>query len=373
MIPPSHLYDLLISEQIDFFAGVPDSLLKEFLAVLGDPSPHHQISANEGQAIALATGYHLSTDQIPAVYFQNSGLGNALNPLTSLADQNVYGIPLLLLIGWRGEPGRSDEPQHLPCGKITEGLLNLLHIPTKILSDDPETVQTQLSDLLKIARKEKRPVALLIPKGRFETTPKSVGKILPARLSRSEAIRICATAIDEKKNSRLVLATTGMISRELFAVRQQHPSSSRDFYNVGAMGHVSQIALGVALARPQSSIFCFDGDGSVLMHLGGLSTIGASKTKNFYHLVFDNEAHDSVGGQPTTSKTTDLCAVAKACGYWKAQKASTEEEIRTFFQQNLPLEGPVFLLIKVDRGGDEKIPRPPDLKSIKENFRRDFR
>ena len=333
MIRPEFFIDTLGSYGIDFFAGVPDSLLKNFCAVLSArlDGRHNIIAANEGGAVGLAAGHYLATGRPACVYMQNSGEGNAVNPLASLMDGDVYGLPALLVIGWRGEPGVKDEPQHAKQGKITLSLLDCLGIPYSVLSDDESVASAQIADAIAVINAG-GVYALVVRKGTF-SAPEDVPAAEPSaaadvpELSRESAIQAVAAALGPQD---IVVSTTGMISRELFEYRASSGMGhGHDFLTVGSMGHASQIALGIALERPDRRVCCFDGDGAVLMHMGSMAIVGQSGASNYVHIVFNNGAHDSVGGQPTVGLAVDLCAVARAVGYRSAVRVSTAAELRS--------------------------------------------
>jgi len=360
MLDASWFFEELQARQISFFSGVPDSLLKDFcLYISNSTSPkEHIITANEGSAIALATGYHLATGNIGLVYMQNSGLGNAVNPLTSLADPAVYGIPILLLIGWRGEPGVKDEPQHVKQGSITPAILDTLGIPYSILPTDKASAESVLNEAEKVLREENRPYALIVRKGGFEKfIPKNstVEDDLPS--SREEAIKEIACSLQEQD---IVIATTGMISRELFEYRASMNDLTRgqDFLTVGSMGHASQIALGIAIQKPHRVVYCLDGDGALLMHMGGLPIIGTQPVLNYKHIVINNGAHDSVGGQPTAALSIDIPAIALASGYKEARSVSSLPDIAKGLEWLKEAKGPVLLEILVRKGARADIGRP---------------
>ena len=314
-INPTDFYDQLASHGVDFFTGVPDSLLKEFCLSIDDriPSDQHIITANEGNAVALAAGYYLAKKTLPLVYMQNSGLGNAVNPLLSLCDPEVYSIPMLVMIGWRGEPGVKDEPQHVKQGKIQLELLETMNIPYVIISKDDEQFASKILNAVKIATNESRTFVLLIKKGTFEKYSKVIQKVENQRMLREEALDIILENLD---GNVVVVSTTGKTSREIFEIRERKGQShEQDFLTVGSMGHCSSIALGIALARPDQKVFCIDGDGAMLMHMGNLTSISALKPKNFYHILMNNEVHESVGGQETSAKFIDIPKLVKANGY----------------------------------------------------------
>ncbi|MBQ4279799.1 MAG: phosphonopyruvate decarboxylase [Rikenellaceae bacterium] len=358
MITPAFFVSSLKRHGIDFYAGVPDSLLKNLCAYLADhlDAAHNIIAANEGGAVGLAAGYHLATGRIPAVYMQNSGEGNAVNPLASLTDGDVYRIPLLLVIGWRGEPGIKDEPQHKKQGKITLPLLEVMGIPYAVLSDREDEAARQLDEAARRIGETGEAYALVVRKDTFDTY-KLAGRTDPQfPLGREEAIRTVAASLDA---ADAVVSTTGMISRELFEYRESAGQGhGRDFLTVGSMGHASQIALGIALEQPDRRVCCFDGDGAVLMHMGSLAITGSLKPRNYLHVVFNNGAHDSVGGQPTVGLAIDLPAIAIASGYRKALAVSTKEELEKALAAIPDEEGPLLLEIKVRKGNRKELGRP---------------
>lgn len=296
MISPQYFVESLRSVQIDFFAGIPDSLLKSICAYMTDhlPIDHNIIAANEGAAVGLATGYYLSTGRVPVVYMQNSGLGNIVNPLMSLTDKEVYNVPMLLLIGWRGEPGVKDEPQHIKQGKTTLPLLESMGIKYVILSHDETEFINQLHIAKTYMDETKESFAFVIQKDTFVDYKLKQCVYSDLCLSRETAIRVVASSLEPNS---VVVSTTGMISRELFEYRESvGEGHTRDFLTVGSMGHASQIALGIALQKKDRRIYCFDGDGALLMHMGSLAVIGSLHLNNYIHVVFNNGAHDSVGG-----------------------------------------------------------------------------
>ena len=347
--------DCLIRNGIDFFTGVPDSLLKDFCAYVTDTTPAKKniIAANEGNAIALAAGHHIATGEIGLVYMQNSGLGNAINPLTSLADLEVYSIPMLLLIGWRGEPNVKDEPQHIKMGKVMLGMLENIGIPFKILAHDFEDT---IKETKKYMENKKAPYAIILRKGAFEEYKLKSKKESNYELDREEAIKTIVPLLNKKD---IIVSTTGKTSRELFELREANKQGhEKDFLTVGCMGHSSSIALSIALEKPDRTVYCFDGDGALIMHMGVLSTIGDLKPRNFSHIVFNNFAHDSVGGQPTSAYNVDIPAVAKANGYANAFSADTKEEIIDKINIIKGIDGPVLLEIKVKKGARKDLGRP---------------
>jgi len=359
MISCKSFYDFLVGNGIDFFTGVPDSLLKDFCAYVSDNTPANMniIAANEGNSVAIASGYYLATGRIGAVYMQNSGLGNAINPLTSLADQEVYSIPILLLIGWRGEPGVKDEPQHAKMGKVTLSVLESIGIPYKILEQNFETAIKSAKNYME---EKKAPYAIVVKKKTFDDY-KSENKLKKEpqanyNLTREDALKIIVPLLNEKD---VIVSTTGMASRELFELREANKQGhEKDFLTVGSMGHSSSIALGIALEKPQTNIYCIDGDGALIMHMGALAIIGSLKPKNFRHIIFNNFAHDSVGGQPTAAYAIDIPAITKANGYNEALSAKTAQEIKEKFKKIQKADGPALLEVKISKGSRKNLGRP---------------
>lgn len=359
MIRPEFFIETLREKGVDFFAGVPDSLLKNMCAYITDhcDDAHNIIAANEGAAVGLAAGHYLATGQPACVYMQNSGEGNIINPLASLTDKEVYNIPVFLLIGWRGRPGVHDEPQHVKQGKVTTGLLNVMGVNYEVLAKEEEKATKQIEKAI-AALQNKEVFALVIEKDTFDSNQLSNNSqfsLFNFQLSREEAIQIVAGAIGEKD---CIVSTTGMISRELFEYREaKGQGHERDFLTVGSMGHASQIALGITLAQPDRRVWCFDGDGATIMHMGSMAIVASKKPQNYVHVVFNNGAHDSVGGQPTVGLEIDLPAIAKACGYIHIFTVKTKEELDEVLG-NLDDMGPVFLEIKVKKGNRKDLGRP---------------
>jgi len=359
MLTPQFFYEQLRQYGVEFYTGVPDSLLKNFCAYVTDVSSknNHIIAVNEGTATGLACGYHLATGKIPLVYMQNSGLGNATNPLLSLADKKVYSIPLLLLIGWRGEPETKDEPQHISQGEVTLSMLEAMNIPYSVLNKDENIASAQLKNIFEHISQKNEPYAIVVQKETF--APYSLNNITAdiSELSREDAIAEVIKHID--KND-IVVSTTGMISRELYELREQNRQAhSQDFLTVGSMGHASQIALGIALNKPDKKVYCLDGDGAALMHLGGLATVADCAPKNYIHIIFNNAAHDSVGGQPTIANSINLQELSKAFGYSITGKAANIDEIKNFFNilENKNIS-PALLEICVKKGSRKDLGRP---------------
>ena len=358
MISPKFFIDTLGSYGIDFFAGVPDSLLKNICAYIADnkDAKHNVIAANEGAAVGLAAGYHLATGKIGVVYMQNSGEGNIINPLASLTDKEVYNIPVLLLIGWRGRPGVHDEPQHVKQGKVTTGILNTMGVNFDVLCKEEDKAAKQIAKAVKTMKETGEVYALVIEKDTFEDYKLQSVEKNDLTMSREEAIQTVAAALEPKD---VIVSTTGMISRELFEYRaQKGEGHERDFLTVGSMGHASQIALGIAMEKEDRKVWCFDGDGATIMHMGSMAIVANKSPANYVHVVFNNGAHDSVGGQPTVGLKIDLPAVAKAVGYKDALTADSKESLADALGKVRNIEGPVLLEVKVKKGNRKDLGRP---------------
>lgn len=358
MVRPEFFVNSLKEHGIDFYAGVPDSLLKNICAYITDNLPAEQniIAANEGGAMGIAAGYHLATGKVPVVYMQNSGEGNIINPLASLTDKEVYNIPILLVIGWRGRPGVKDEPQHVKQGKVTTGLLNVMGINYAILPKDEAEAAKQIKMVVDYMKATNECYALVIEKDTFDAYKLHNVEKNDLTMTREEAIQKVAASIED---SACIVSTTGMISRELFEARTAwNQGHERDFLTVGSMGHASQIALGIALQKPERKVYCFDGDGASLMHMGNMAITASMNSKNYVHVVFNNGAHDSVGGQPTVGLKIDFCGVAKAVGYKATYSVDTMEQLEAILPEVNNAEGPVFLQVCVKKGNRKDLGRP---------------
>ena len=358
MIRPQFFYDTLAKYGIDFYAGVPDSLLKNLCAYITDHAdmPHNIIAANEGGAMGLAVGHYLATGKIPVVYMQNSGEGNIINPLASLTDKDVYNIPVLLVIGWRGKPGVHDEPQHVKQGKVTTSLLNVMGIDYTVISKEEDKAEAQIKKAVDDMQRTKECYALVIEKDTFETYTLQHVEKNDFTLSREEAIQTVAAALGPKD---VIVSTTGMISRELFEYRtSKDEGHERDFLTVGSMGHASQIALGIALEKLDRKVWCFDGDGAAIMHMGGMAIVASKQPKNYVHVVFNNGAHDSVGGQPTVGLDIDLPRIARAVGYTHTYSVKTIEDLLQILTEVKQDVGPTLLEVKVKKGNRKDLGRP---------------
>ena len=360
MINTKYFFKKLIEFDISFFSGVPDSLLKNICGFISDnvDNKSHIIAANEGNALAIGIGYHLSTGKLPLIYMQNSGLGNVINPLLSLADPDVYSVPMLLMIGWRGQPGVKDEPQHKKQGRVTLKMLDTKEVPYEILSKDTNNKQAEeiIKKASKIALKTNSPYAIVVQKDSFSKYQIKKKRTVNYPLYREDAIKAIVDNLDDKD---IVISTTGVTSRELFEYREKLSlGHEKDFLTVGGMGHANQIALGIALQKPNRRVFCLDGDGAALMHMGSMAINGNIECNNFKHIIFNNGAHDSVGGQPTVGFSVDLQGIAKASGYDIVLEAETNEEVINCLKRLKTLNGKVFLEIKIKKGFRDDLGRP---------------
>ncbi|MGB4407779.1 MAG: phosphonopyruvate decarboxylase [Sphaerochaeta sp.] len=356
MIAPQLFVEEIRKRGTEFFTGVPDSLLKSFCAYITDSvdAEHHIIAVNEGNAVALGCGNYLATSRIPLVYMQNSGEGNAINPLLSLADEDVYQIPVLLVIGWRGEPGKVDEPQHKKQGKVTLSLLEAMGIPYQVLSEDKEEIRSQIATAYYCMEKNLSPYALIVRKDLFAEYSLKDSKQPSGTMSREKAIDCI---VSKASASAIFVSTTGMASRELYEIREENGQShERDFLTVGSMGHASQIALGIALERKDCQVYCLDGDGATLMHLGGMAIIGSKKPQNYCHIILNNGAHDSVGGQRTVGRDIALVQVALALGYDSAIQVSTKKELEDVLEEKG--RGLRCIEVLVKKGNRKDLGRP---------------
>ena len=358
MLQPDRTFEQLRDQGVRMFTGVPDSLLADFCAYVTDHAAEqdHVITANEGNAIALAAGHYLGTGTPALVYMQNSGLGNAVNPLLSLADEEVYSLPMLLLIGWRGEPGVKDEPQHVKQGRVMTAMLDAMEVPWFELDASMDDAGDVIAKACVLMRERKVPVALLVRKGAFAKYKLKKDRVTDFPMNREGAVKCI---VDLLGKDDVVISTTGKTSRELYEYRAARGDGhGNDFLTVGAMGHTGSIAMGVARAQPGRRVVCMDGDGSVLMHMGALAIVGQSGLPNFVHIVINNGAHDSVGGQPTAGFEVDLVKVAMACGYRHARSVSTADEVKDALGQLRGGNGPVLLEIRVNKGARDDLGRP---------------
>ena len=355
MIDVEEFIRYLKNNDIDFFCGVPDSQLSPFCDYIQE-NCNNIIAANEGNAVAIASGYHLTTNSYPVVYLQNSGLGNIVNPVTSLTHKKVYSIPVIYIIGWRGQPGVHDEPQHKKQGEITLDLLDLLDISYTVINK--ETEFDELKNIFENEFETKlsngESVAIVVSKGAFKDY--KIKKENNNTLTREQAIQ---TVVNHLTEDDMIVSTTGKSSRELFEYREsRNQGHGNDFLTVGSMGHSSSIALGIALNNKNKRIFCFDGDGALLMHMGSVALIGSKSPKNFHHIMFNNSAHESVGGLPTVMSDMDISKLILSCGYNTVYNASDINELNDILPEFVQSDGPVFLNINVNIESRKGLGRP---------------
>jgi len=364
MIKVTTLINLLKKNDIDFFTGVPDSILKELSSVLQSKNKKkHIIATNEGSAVSIGIGHYLSTKKLAAVYIQNSGLSNALNPLISIAHKKVYSIPLILIIGWRGSPRVKDEPQHNVKGKITEQLLKLLNIKYTILRSASDI--NKFHKQIKFAKKNKSVAACLIEQGTLEKIKEIKKKKNFYNLNKEFFLK---TLLQNLKNQTKIISSTGYNSRELMYLRDKYKfKNNKDFYMVGGMGHTASVALGYSLFNKKKTI-CIDGDGSLLMHLGSIKTAGTFANKNFKYILLNNNAHDSVGGQSTYANDIDFKKLSKSLGFKKFYSIKNKKNLNQIIKKFLYEKNLGFLEVKVSNSKIKKLPRPTNLIKIKNQF-----
>lgn len=354
----------------DFFVGVPDSLLKSLCDYLygkyGTDPLHHIVAPNEGNAVALAAGYHLATKKYPVVYMQNSGEGNAVNPMASLMDEHVYGIPAIYVIGWRGEPGVHDEPQHVYQGIITCKLLELMNVDYFVVTKETsnEEMATKMIEYKRLLQAGKS-VAFVIKKGALSND----NKVLYGNNYTNTRESIIETIIKYTGHDPII-STTGKASRELFELREKYNQGHQnDFLTVGSMGHSSSIALGIAINKPGKRVWCIDGDGALLMHMGAMTCIGNYAPSNLVHIVINNESHETVGGMPTNTKKLQLTKIAEACGYNKCYQVNTIRELDKVLEKVICDNTLTFIEVKASVGARADLGRPTTTaKENKENF-----
>ncbi len=358
MLSPEFFFNLFLKNGTGFFAGVPDSSLKHFCAYITEHvlKKNHFICANEGNAVSLAAGHYLASGQIPVVYMQNSGIGNAVNPLLSIMDPDVYSIPVLLLIGWRGEPGKKDEPQHKKQGRVILEMLEAMEIPYKIIDDREDNAKSSIDSAYEYMEKNNAPFSLVVKTGSFKPYKMEKTAAVGYPLVREGAVKLIIDSID---TDDIVVSTTGMTSREVFEYRETlGHGHEKDFLVVGGMGHASQVALGIALKEPGRRVFCLDGDGAAIMHLGSMAINGISGCENLFHIVLNNGAHDSVGGQPTVGHEIDFIQIAEACRYRTFFRVEKKDEITACLKKIMGAQGPHFLEIRLNKGNRKGLGRP---------------
>lgn len=357
MLDQKKVFECLSQHGVTYFTGVPDSYLNGFcnyaLANCGD---RNVITANEGNSVALAAGHYLATKEIPLVYMQNSGEGNAVNPLASLVDKNVYAIPMILLIGWRGQGSTEpNHPQHKLQGEITTGLLDLLHIPYTVLSDSNDEFESVVDTAVNYCTETRGVYAFIVPKGVMADPdkPNNVDTTYP--MSREEAIEVI---LDHMPENTIYSATTGRATRELFFLREKRGEvKAHDFLNVGSMGHASSVALGIALEKPDRQVVALDGDSAAIMHMGAITMASKVSAPNFLHVVLNNGAHESVGGQPSAGHLINFTAIAEACGYATVGKAvETKEMLIEAIESLRKTDKAGFIDCRIHKGLARKLP-----------------
>ena len=357
MLDQKKVFETLASHGVKYYTGVPDSYLNGFCNyAIAHCNDRMVIAANEGNAVAIAAGHYLATKEIPLVYMQNSGIGNAINPLASLVDKDVYALPMLVLIGWRGQ-GNSEpnHPQHKLQGEITPGLLDVMHIPYSILSDSDEEFAAIIEKAVEYCREHRQPYGLIAPKGVMAdpNKPNNVDDTYP--MSREEAIEII---LDHMPEDTVYSATTGRATRELFFLREKrNETKAHDFLNVGSMGHASSVALGIALAKPERHVVALDGDSAAIMHMGAMTMVSKVDAPNFMHVVLNNGAHESVGGQASAGHLLDWTRIAESCGYKTVGHAVTnEEELIDAINQLRDCGKASFIDCRIHKGLTRKLP-----------------
>ena len=364
MIKADSLINLLKKNNSNFFTGVPDSVLKELCSSLQYKSKkNHIVATSEGAAVSMGIGHYLSTKNVPCIYMQNSGLSNALNPLISIAHEKVYSIPLILIIGWRGSPKIKDEPQHNVKGKITESILKLLNIKYTIIRDNNDL--KKFDKQIKIAKKKNTIVACLIEQGTLEKVKKINSKKDFYKLDKETFLKTLLQTLGENTK---IISSTGYNSRELMYLRDKYKiKKSSDFYMVGGMGHTSSVALGYSLSSKKKTI-CIDGDGSFLMHLGSIKTVGTFANKNLKYVLLNNNSHDSVGGQSTYANDINFEKLSNSLGFKKFYSIENDKNLKKNIQKFLKGSSLNFLEVKVSNSKIKNLPRPTDLIKIKKLF-----
>jgi len=359
MISCQDFFDILNKYDLSFFTGIPDSTFKEWMKFLVDKDEvvlKNLIACNECEAVALAAGYHLATNKVGVVYMQNSGLGKTVNPLTSLCDPDVFSIPVLLMIGWRGEPGKVDAPQHKKMGKITLPLLETLQIPYWIMEPDLKSIEKKTKAVIDYFKTKKSPYAFIVRKNLFQEYNLEKKEKDDYSLSREEAISIIMQNLN---NDEIIVSSTGYVSREVFEFRNSRKKDHyKSFYNIGSMGCASSIGLSIALQKPNTRVIVFDGDGAAIMQMGAFTTIGKYSPPNYIHIIFDNNAHESTGGQPTNSDKIDFVRIALACSYNSARIIKNKSDLIKAVPEIKEQKGPSLVVIKIEKKTRPDLKRP---------------
>lgn len=354
---PKKVFGELEKNGVTFFTGVPDSYLNGFCNyALAHCGNRNIIAANEGNAIGIAAGHYFATKEIPLVYMQNSGEGNAVNPLVSLVDRNVYAVPMILLIGWRGQgDSEPNHPQHKRQGEITTSLLDILHIPFTVLTDDNDEFVKTVEKAVRYCIETRGVYAFVAPKGVMADPDKPNNKDAVYPMSREEVIEVILNLMPE---DTLYSATTGRATRELFFLREKRGESRvHDFLNVGSMGHASSVALGMALEKPDRKVVVLDGDSACMMHMGAMTMVAKLNVPNFMHVVLNNGAHESVGGQPSAGYEIDFTKIAEACGYATVgHSVTTEDELKEAVHALRDCGRAAFIDCRIHKGLSRKLP-----------------
>ncbi len=357
MLDQKLVFEALAKNGVTFFTGVPDSYLNGFCNyALANMPESNIIAANEGNAVGIAAGHYFASEEIPLVYMQNSGEGNAVNPLASLVDKDVYAVPMLLLIGWRGQGDTEpNHPQHKLQGEITPKLLDIMHIPYTVLTDDDAEFASVIEKAIAYCKENRAPYGLIAPKGVMAASEKAnnVDAVYP--MSREEAIEV---VLNNMPADTVYSATTGRATRELFFLRERrNETKAHDYLNVGSMGHASSVAFGMALEKPDRKFVCFDGDSAAIMHMGSFAMASSRPCPNYIHIVLNNGAHESVGGQPSVGHMIDFTKIAEACGYETVGKAvTTEQELIEALEKMKNASKTAFIDVRIHKGLSRKLP-----------------
>lgn len=361
MIEPKEFYDFLIEKTgTDFFSGVPDSTIKDFTSYISDHSSNHTIATSEGSAISMAIGHHLATGKVPMVYMQNSGIGNALNPILSMASREIYKIPMIIFVGWRGENRDSDEPQHIHQGKVMIPSFGAMELDYDLMPTSINSAKALISTVLSKLKADPKPYFIILKKRTFKPY-KGEGSKVKNSLIRYEVIKSLKENSDD-----FFIGTTGFTARELFTVSN---NSQKDFLSIGGMGHCGSIALGLAKAKPNKNFTILDGDGSLLMHLGTMASLGFSNLENITHICFNNEAHQSVGAQKTLGDKVSFTKLAKLFGYKKSLLIENLDDFNHFLEEKENFPKPLFVEIKTSLDTLTDLKRPTlTPKEIKKQF-----
>lgn len=355
MLDQRLVFEVLRKHGVTFFTGVPDSYLNGFCNyALNNFPARNIIAANEGNAVGIAAGHYFASKEIPLVYLQNSGMGNIVNPLASLVDEHVYSVPMILLIGWRGQPGTGDWPQHELQGEITQGLLDIMHIPYRVLSDNSNQFIESIKYAVDYCKINRKPYALIAPK-EVMAGEKINNKETVYPLSREAAIEVI---LDQMPKDTVYSATTGRATRELFFLRERrNESKENDFLNVGSMGHASSVALGIALEKPERKVVVLDGDSAAMMHMGAMTMVSKLHVPNYLHIILNNGAHESVGGQPSAGYKIDFTKIAEACGYETVHHPVTgKEELIAALAALKDCGKASFIDVRIHKGLSGKLP-----------------